>query len=182
MASALHHHPQLEFQPRPVTHAPSPLGFGFGLSSSANTFASAGFGRAGPSMTPQSPFQHLASAMVPSTVQASPQRVSKRRHDGDEDAENDTRSGRDVTMDRSPTPPDRPKRGAPKRGRFVSTAEEAKGAKGKSIKSSSDDVDVGVLLGMTDFPLCSLPTHLFFSQSTFHGAAPHTHLPPRYTP
>jgi hypothetical protein len=149
MASTLHHHTQqLEFQPRPVTHAPSPLGFGFGLSN-ANAFASTtGLGCSSSSSASQSTLQHLASVMTSATGQPSPQRVAKRRHEGDED---DARGGRDVTMDRSPTPPDRPKRGVPKRGRFVPSGEEVgKHERGKNAKASGEnDVDVGVLLGAT---------------------------------
>lgn len=147
MASTLQHHAhQLEFQPRPVTHAPSPLGFGFGLSNSNAYASTAGLGCASSSSTSQSALHHLASVMHSVAGQPSPQRVAKRRHDGDDD---DARAGRDVTMDRSPTPPDRPKRSDRKRGRFDGSGEEAgKHNKGKSTKVSDvDDVDVGVLLG-----------------------------------
>jgi hypothetical protein len=148
MAFALHH-PQLDFHARPVTHAPSPLGFGFGLSSASNTFAPAGFGCAAAS-TSHSQFQHLAHAMNSATSQAPLQRVAKRRHEGDDEGESDARSARDVTMDRSPTPPDRPRRGVPKRLRMTSVAEDTrKDEKDKTAKTSAqDDVDVGVLLGM----------------------------------
>lgn len=74
-------------------------------------------------------------------------RVTKRRHEHDEDE-----GKHDEAMDRSPTPerPERPRRAVPKRARTtpaaVGAVKDGKSAKeGKS--SGENDVDVGVLLG-----------------------------------
>jgi hypothetical protein len=84
------------------------------------------------------------------TGQPQMQRNAKRRHENDEDNENDSRPTRDYSMDRSPTPPDRPKRGVPKRARMISATETVtKDSKGKGAQATAEDeVDVGILLGM----------------------------------
>ncbi|KAJ7492699.1 hypothetical protein FB451DRAFT_1219281 [Mycena latifolia] len=126
----------VDFQPRPVTHAPSKFGFGFALGGSvavAPAWQS--------SITPTSAFHQLSSF-----PQSSPVRVQKRRHDDD-----DQSLSRDHSMDRSPTP-ERPKRAAPKRARVAPSMESVSrddtDAKENKAPSGTDDneVDVGVLL------------------------------------
>lgn len=140
------HHP-LDFHPRPVTHSPSPLTFGFGLVAAA-----------------QSSSAFTPSAVSPHNHQVAP-RPQKRRLEIDEDD-----SGRrgDDAMDRSPTP-ERPKRGPPKRLRVAATEASAKGSDkdssdGKENKPPSSEVDVGVLLGQYDVyylsPLSVLTYHI----------------------
>lgn len=120
------HHHQLDFHPKPVTHSPSPLGFGFALASAPSSF------------TPAALSSHNHQVPV---------RPQKRRHEPEDDE--NTRPGDE--MDRSPTP-ERPRRAPPKRLR-VTTIEtavkslERDGASGKGNKAPSNDVDVGVLLG-----------------------------------
>ncbi|KAJ7169803.1 hypothetical protein C8R46DRAFT_1191034 [Mycena filopes] len=118
------------FPPRPVHHAPSQFGFGFGLGGSvvaAPAWQSA--------MNPTSAFHQFSSSFS----QPSPIRVAKRRHEDDEQV-----LSRDHSMDRSPTP-ERPKRAAPKRARVTELAKDAKENKAPSGTEDSD-VDVGVLL------------------------------------
>lgn len=82
------------------------------------------------------------------------QRVQKRRHDPEDEAESPRQTARDVTMDRSPTP-ERPKRSAPKRAKIVQLTDAKDGSNTKEPKQRNDenDVDVGVLLGMSsDLP------------------------------
>jgi hypothetical protein len=150
MTNVLHHH--IDFQPRPVSHAPSPFGFGFGLGSapSLNPVASSSWGTPStPGHTNVAAFQQLASSINQSAM-----RSSKRRHDSDEEYEHQSR---DESMDRSPTP-ERPKRAAPKRARMVPTnsatdKENPGSSENKSNASQSqDEVDVGVLLGSSPFP------------------------------
>jgi hypothetical protein len=84
-------------------------------------------------------------------------RAPKRRMEEDE---NDYRTGRDVAMDRSPTP-ERPKRAVPKRARTAphanGNADSGKDSKEGKMSSKDDDadVDVGLLLG-TEEPHTSL--------------------------
>lgn len=135
-----HPHLQVDFCPGPVNHSPSPLGFGFGLSS---TPIMAGW-TSTPFHTPQSSWN------VPTAHQPSPFRPSKRRHEPEDDSEN--KLARDDAMDRSPTP-ERPKRAAPKRARttpaVVAIGKDERLSKENKPPSASDDtdVDVGVLLG-----------------------------------
>ncbi|KDQ63479.1 hypothetical protein JAAARDRAFT_147835 [Jaapia argillacea MUCL 33604] len=145
MANVMQPHPQIGFHPGPVKQAPSPFGFGFGLSSQAQAM---GYGWSGHALAhpPQSGFQP-ASAVI----QPSPQRSHKRRHEPDDDADDENRHVRDHSMDRSPTP-ERPKRGVPKRARVAPTEEatgktDKQGKENKSPGAGEDsDVDVGVLL------------------------------------
>ena len=127
-----HHHP-LDFHPRPVTHSPSPLTFGFGLAAAA-----------------QSTSVFSPSAFSPHNQQVTP-RPQKRRLEIEE--EDGGRRGDDA-MDRSPTP-ERPKRGPPKRLRVAATEASARGndkdsSDGKENKPPPSDVDVGILLGQND--------------------------------
>jgi len=149
MANVLQHH--INFEPRPVSHAPSPFGFGFALGSnpSLNPVASSSWGSPPPTPghTNVAAFHQLASSMSQSSS-----RMNKRRHDEDEDTPSP--GPRDQSMDRSPTP-ERPKRAAPKRARLVSISNTAdKGNSGsednRAATSSPDEVDVGVLLGSFD--------------------------------
>ncbi|GLB36054.1 putative cut8, nuclear proteasome tether protein [Lyophyllum shimeji] len=145
MANVLQH--PIEFQPRPVSHAPSPFGFGFGLASSSSAMAAAAWHPATtPGHTNPAAFHQLAS----SVNQYSAIRAQKRRHEPEDEAENARQGGlRDASMDRSPTP-ERPKRAAPKRARVAPLVEETFKADLKENKAPSNadeqDVDVGVLL------------------------------------
>ncbi|KAJ6519739.1 hypothetical protein C8R45DRAFT_852916 [Mycena sanguinolenta] len=130
--------PSIDFYPRPVNHAPSQFGFGFGLGGSVV---------AAPAW--QSPI-HSPSAFhqfSSSFNQPSPIRVQKRRLEDDEQSVHT----RDHSMDRSPTP-ERPKRSAPKRARVSPSAEagskDEKDSKENKAPSAAEDtdVDVGVLL------------------------------------
>lgn len=135
MANVLPSFPSIDFHPRPANHA---LGFGFGLGGSVVAAP------AWPSAIPSSAFHQLSSSFN----QPSPIRVQKRRHEDDEQA-----LSRDHSMDRSPTPDERPKRGAPKRAKVSPSAEsgskEEDGSKENKAPSGTDenDVDIGVLLG-----------------------------------
>ncbi|KAJ7706264.1 hypothetical protein B0H17DRAFT_973352 [Mycena rosella] len=129
--------PSIDFYPRPVSHAPSQFGFGFGLGGSvavAPAWQS--------SINPTSAFHQLSSSFN----QPSPIRVQKRRHEDDDES-----LSRDHSMDRSPTP-ERPKRAAPKRARVApsmeSGARDEKDSKENKAPNGVDDndVDVGVLL------------------------------------
>lgn len=137
------HHP-LDFHPRPVTHSPSPLTFGFGLAAAAAAQSSSAF---------------FPPAISSHNHQVTP-RPQKRRLEVDED---DGRRGDDA-MDRSPTP-ERPKRAPPKRLRIAATEATVKGSDkdtsdGKQTEQASSDVDVGVLLGQYDTHRPSLLTVL----------------------
>ncbi|TFK41247.1 hypothetical protein BDQ12DRAFT_704000 [Crucibulum laeve] len=142
MANVLHHH--IDFHPRPVSHAPSPFGFGFGLSAPPSSpLVSPGWQ---PSSTPghsnPAAFHQLASSM---NQQASSSRVQKRRHEPEDEVD----EVRDHSMDRSPTP-ERPKRAAPKRARMINATDLKDSSALKENKSPNnseeDDVDIGVLL------------------------------------
>ncbi|KAM6498030.1 hypothetical protein JOM56_005978 [Amanita muscaria] len=133
--------PHIEFHPRPVSHAPSPFGFGFGLSSAGPSLGPVGWQPTTPGHTNPAAFQQLASSVS---------RVQKRRLEQDDDAEAHKYSGqRDDSMDRSPTP-ERPKRAAPKRAKLAPPTSSSKdGQQSKENKSPNhddDDIDVGVLL------------------------------------
>lgn len=150
MANVMHHH--IDFQPRPVSHAPSPFGFGFGLGSNSSTsspVASSSWGVAStPGHTNVAAFQQLASSINQSAM-----RPAKRRYEFDDDDNSQSQGGaRDESMDRSPTPPERPKRAAPKRARMVPSAgvsdkENSSSTGSKTPSGSPDEVDIGVLLG-----------------------------------
>ncbi|KAI1793822.1 hypothetical protein LXA43DRAFT_916228 [Ganoderma leucocontextum] len=128
-----HPHLQVGFHPGPVGHSPSPLGFGFGLSTT-------GMVPTWPSPAPHTQPSHWAAS--PQASQA-PLRA-KRRHEPEDE---------DERMDRSPTP-ERPKRAVPKRARITPVAVPSAGkeqqhtAKGNKPPSQSEesDVDVGFLL------------------------------------
>ncbi|KIJ68533.1 hypothetical protein HYDPIDRAFT_106734 [Hydnomerulius pinastri MD-312] len=137
-------YPQVDFLHNPVNHAPSRYGFGFGLPGNSSTI---GVGRQ-PAFTPghtqPAAFQQLTSHMnLPSSVQ----RVQKRRHEPEDDAESSRHGARDVPMDRSPTP-ERPKRAAPKRVKTMPHVDPKGDQSHKDNKASDadNDVDVGVLL------------------------------------
>ncbi|TBU34647.1 hypothetical protein BD311DRAFT_784239 [Dichomitus squalens] len=131
-----HPHLQVGFHPGPVGHSPSPLGFGFGLSTT-------GMMQGWPSPASHTQPSPWAVASPPSQVQT---RLAKRRLEPEDE-------DRDERMDRSPTP-ERPKRAAPKRARTtpaaVSTAGKEQQHTAKENKPPSQneesDVDVGFLL------------------------------------
>ena len=141
-------HPQIDFLHNPANHPSSRFGFGFGLPGSPSVL---GPGKQEPGHKQPAAFQQLSSHMnIPQPVQ----RVQKRRHDPEDEAESPRQTARDVTMDRSPTP-ERPKRSAPKRAKIVQLTDAKDGSNTKDPKQRNDenDVDVGVLLGMSsDLP------------------------------
>jgi len=145
MANVLH--PQINFHPRPVSHAPSPFGFGFGLGSSISSMTSTGWTPSTPGHTNPAAFHQLAT----SVTQTASTRLQKRRLDHEDDSDSNS-INRDESMDRSPTP-ERPKRAAPKRARIVNAIDsgakdECNEKENKSPGSTAeDDVDIGVLLG-----------------------------------
>ena len=131
-----HPHLQVGFHPGPVGHSPSPLGFGFGLSTT-------GMVQSWPSAAPHIQPSPWTTSPQPSQVQVR----SKRRHEPEDEE-------RDERMDRSPTP-ERPRRAVPKRVRMTPTTissvgkEQQHTAKGHKPPSQNEesDVDVGFLLG-----------------------------------
>ncbi|KAI6047703.1 hypothetical protein EDC04DRAFT_3101168 [Pisolithus marmoratus] len=134
-------HPQLDFLHSPASHPTSRFGFGFGLSGSPPFMNP---GKQEPGHKQPVAFQQLTSHMnIPQQVQ----RVQKRRHEFDEEPDSFRQAGRDVTMDRSPTP-ERPKRAVPKRARVAHPTDangESNTKEGKQ-RNEEEDVDVGVLL------------------------------------
>lgn len=139
-------YPQVDFLHNPANHAPSRFGFGFGLSGNSSAMTTARQPPFTPGHTQPAAFQQLTSHM---NLPPPAQRVQKRRHEPEDDAESGRHGARDVAMDRSPTP-ERPKRGPPKRAKVVSHAEGKDDQSPKDNKPSDpdNDVDVGVLLGM----------------------------------
>lgn len=136
------------------SHAPSAFGFGFGLSQPPATIMKPSVWQPSQSASQSSGFYPVSSGIL----QASPSRVQKRRHEPDEN-EDSSRYARDEAMDRSPTPPERPKKAAPKRARVVTEepSKDEKNSKDRTSASDDNDVDVGVLLGMLlCTPFCSL--------------------------
>lgn len=145
--------PNIGFHPRPVSHAPSPLGFGFGLNSTGPSSLSAApaWGTAQPGHTNPAAFHQLASSIAQSV---SSSKSHKRRLEVEDEGEN-TRypTARDHSMDRSPTP-ERPKRAAPKRAKFANShGSTSKGdsKEKKSTEAEDESVDLGVLLGEFDW-------------------------------
>lgn len=162
------HPPHIDFHAAPVNHSPSPLGFGFGLSGNPSPFGCANNGHAASGSN--APFQQLSSAMNHASM-ASPSRAPKRRHEPDDEAEN----ARDVSMGRSPTPPDRPKRSVPKRLRAAPDDPTQKTDKGKEKSQGSldgeNEVDVGVLLGMSHLATLRAITDAAHSSATLPPTA-----------
>lgn len=163
--------PTIDFHPRPVSHAPSPLGFGFGLSSagpssiSSPTWASY---QSQPGHTNPSAFHQLASSIT----QSASSRPQKRRLDPEDDSENSKCSAhRDESMDRSPTPPKRP---AHKRARVTSPPASTSKDDAKE-KKEEDNVDIGVLLGSES--LCAVETVAYISVSLLASLPPQSLLP-----
>lgn len=124
------------FPTNPSPTPPPPLAFGFGLHSF-------------PSTSTPSP-AHSFSQPHPRSAHAPPRQAVKRRHEPEDDAQNDGSPGGDTTMNtRSPSPlAERPKRAIVKRLR-VAPSETIKGKSVDGGSSAQDDnIDVGVLLGM----------------------------------
>ncbi|KAG6862399.1 hypothetical protein C0995_011839 [Termitomyces sp. Mi166 len=169
MANVLQHPIDL----RPVSHAPSPFGFGFALASSSSAMVPAAWQPTStPGHTNPAAFQQLASSVA---------RVQKRRHE----AEDDSATGRDASMDRSPTP-ERPKRAAPKRARVLpqadaSSKDDTELKENKAPVGTDDhDVDVGVLLAsLPTQSLLPLLTSLLDAQPSLKATI--LHLIPRPT-
>ena len=137
--------PQINFHPRPVSHAPSPFGFGFGLGPSSSV--SSGWIPSAPGHTNPAAFHQLAT----SVTQTASTRLQKRRLDPEDDSESSSyqsQANRDESMDRSPTP-ERPKRAAPKRARVLNAIDSGGTEKENKApgNTAEDDVDIGVLLG-----------------------------------
>ncbi|KAH7910889.1 hypothetical protein BJ138DRAFT_53082 [Hygrophoropsis aurantiaca] len=136
-------YPQIDFFPGPTNSSSSRFGFGFGIT------ANSGIGTTGwqstptPGHTQPAAFQQL-TANIPTSVH----RAHKRRHEPEEESESSSQGGRDITMDRSPTP-ERPKRAAPKRAKVTpNDAKDDKLTKENKAPDAENDVDVGLLLGM----------------------------------
>lgn len=151
---------QVSFPHRPVNHAPSPLGFGFGLSAQPVN-----------SSWNHSPLQRPALGF-PTT--SSPHiRIAKRRYEHDED----DRQSADESMERSPTP-ERPKRAAPKRARTtpasIAALKDARGGQPSSNAADGNDVDVGLLLGADDIDSTKVQplTPFTCSEPTTRNSAP----------
>jgi hypothetical protein len=167
------------FRSAPVTHAPSPFGFGFGLSnpgstSSAaphyNTMSSAAQSyqpQQAHSVMPHNPFANLSHARA---AGASPARPSaKRRHDDSENGE----SREDSNMNARSPSPDRPRRIVTKRLRATETERETS-IKATETQDSQANVDVGVLLGTFS---CSQSVYMLI-QSQFSISAIRVPAPP----
>ncbi|KAF8445865.1 hypothetical protein L210DRAFT_3610452 [Boletus edulis BED1] len=137
-------HPPLNFIHEPTHLSTSRFGFGFGLPGSSPT----GTGKQPvytPGHTQPSAFQQLTSHI---SITPAPHRIQKRRLESEDEAESSRHGGRDVPMDRSPTP-ERPKRAAPKRAKVTSQDDESKDQPCSRTSKNPDgdnDVDVGVLL------------------------------------
>ncbi|CAE6416747.1 unnamed protein product [Rhizoctonia solani] len=157
------------FRSAPVTHAPSPFGFGFGLSSQASTSSMApqynglsAFGQhnshhhAG--AIASNPFANLQSTPARSVANSAPRASAKRRYDDSGDA--DGREDSNMSA-RSPSP-DRLRRTVAKRIR--ATESEAK-TKTSESQDTQATVDVGVLLAsLPSESLLPLLTSLINSQ------------------
>ena len=150
MAGLVHPTPTFGFHPAPVNHSPSPLGFGFGLTSSHSAWQP---------QANQSAFLAPSTSHSPSSSHVNSRSTQKRRHD---DVEDDIR---DEYMDRSPTPERSIRRIIQKRVR-TSTEQVSQGIQGESSKTAkeathssskaSDGVDVGMLLGTSDLQTVSV--------------------------
>ncbi|KAJ8501627.1 hypothetical protein ONZ45_g12078 [Pleurotus djamor] len=130
------------FQPRPVGHSPSPLGFGFGLTSHPGV---AGW----PSTSHYANSVAFASNQFNSQSTSSPSKSQKRRHEPEE---------ADERMDRSPTP-ERPTKRLVKRLRPTVAPEAGpndKESKENKAPSQNDDNDVDVGLLLASLPPQSL--------------------------
>jgi len=166
-------HPMhVPFRSAPVTHAPSPFGFGFGLSNQASTSSMAPHlnDMSGAFQQPHhahsgSPHNSFASFAQSSSharaTGASPARANtKRRHDDSGDGDNREDSNMNT---RSPSP-DRPRRVATKRLRATNTDRDANN-KAAEAQDSQANVDVGVLLAsLPSESLLPLLTSLITSQ------------------
>ncbi|KAG9314298.1 hypothetical protein JVU11DRAFT_5087 [Chiua virens] len=137
-------YPPVNFLHEPTHLSTSCFGFGFGLPGNLP----AGTGKQpiyAPGHTQPSAFQQLTSHI---NLPPATHRVQKRRHESEDDTESSRYAGRDVAMDRSPTP-ERPKRAAPKRAKITPQDDESKDQQTLRSGKNSDadsDVDVGVLL------------------------------------
>lgn len=136
-------HPPLNFIHEPTHLSTSRFGFGFGLPGNSST----GAGKQ-PVYTPG----HAQPSAFTSHINLPPisHRAQKRRLESEDDAEPSRHVGRDVPMDRSPTP-ERPRRAAPKRAKVTAQDDESKDQHSSRASKNLDadsDVDVGVLLGM----------------------------------
>jgi hypothetical protein len=153
-------HPMhVPFRSAPVTHAPSPFGFGFGLSNQASTSSMAphynvvsgaaqhsAYQHAN-SITSHNPFSSLGqqSHARAAGANSTPRSNAKRRHDDSGDAE----SREDSNMNARSPSPDRPRRVVTKRLR-ATDAESGTKSKAAETQDSQANVDVGVLLGRFD--------------------------------
>jgi len=161
-------YPQLDFLHNPVNHPSSRFGFGFGLPGGSSVHGS---GKQEAGHKQPSALQQLSSHMnIPHPIQ----RVHKRRHEPDDEAESPRQTARDVTMDRSPTP-ERPKRSAPKRAKLVqpTDAKDDSHTKESKQRNEEDDVDVGILLGMSS----DLPSSQSFDARGTASLPPQSLLP-----
>ncbi|GAB1517460.1 hypothetical protein RhiTH_000508 [Rhizoctonia solani] len=157
------------FRSAPVTHAPSPFGFGFGLSSQPSTSSIpphynglSPFGQhsshqhGGP--IPSSPFANLHSTSARPVASSAPRSNAKRRYDDSVDP--DGREDSNMAT-RSPSP-DRPRRTVPKRIRATESDPKPKSAESQDAQAN---IDVGVLLAsLPSESLLPLLTSLISSQ------------------
>ncbi|KAG8746690.1 hypothetical protein FRC10_003994 [Ceratobasidium sp. 414] len=166
-------HPMhVPFRSAPVTHAPSPFGFGFGLSNQASTSSAAAHYNAVSSGVHHQGYQPqqahstvshnpFANIVQPSSharaAGASPARPNtKRRHDDTENGE----SREDSNMNARSPSPDRLRRVITKRLRATETV-----TKTAEAQDSQVNVDVGVLLAsLPSESLLPLLTSLITSQ------------------
>lgn len=148
--------PNISFHPRPVSHAPSPLGFGFGLNAPGPSSMSTtpAWGSTQPGHTNPAAFHQLASSIAQS---ASSSKSQKRKLEVDDEVENIRYpTARDHSMDRSPTP-ERPKRAAPKRAKIVNadtSIQKDDMKERKNVEVADESVDIGVLLGKSLVGFC----------------------------
>ncbi|KAG9087460.1 hypothetical protein FS749_002899 [Ceratobasidium sp. UAMH 11750] len=164
------------FRSAPVTHAPSPFGFGFGLSNQASTSSAAAHHSVASSGIHHQGYQpqqaHVAVSPNPfaNVVQPSsharaagvgPARPNtKRRHDDTESGE----SREDSNMNARSPSPDRPRRVVTKRLRATDTERET-ATKAAENQDSQVNIDVGVLLAsLPSESLLPLLTSLITSQ------------------
>jgi hypothetical protein len=126
--------PQFGFRNATVEHSPSPLSFGFGLSSAA----------AVPGWQPVGMHTNSFSA-APSTIGSSQKSAQKRRH---RDADDDELMERSPTPERRSVRPVKQLRVRPLERRDEDSGEGGKGSKdGVQTLMSESEVDVGMLLG-----------------------------------
>ncbi|KAH7928551.1 hypothetical protein BV22DRAFT_1058846 [Leucogyrophana mollusca] len=137
-------YPQIDFFPGPANPSSSRFGFGFGLAANSAMGAAGWQAASTPGHTQPAAFQQLTANI---NISVPAHRIQKRRHEPEDELESSRHGGRDVTMDRSPTP-ERPKRAAPKRAKVFPNdiAKDDRPTKENKAPEAENDVDVGLLL------------------------------------